>query len=503
MPGTQIDLDAIHELAKQNNEATGKLTEAVATSEKERGTFSKETRSAIEKHTSELQEIAKRAADIEKAISDLQTTLNRDGTLPGGAREIKLPKSVGDLYLESEQYKAVSKRQNVQSSDWVDIGSFQPHLDTVASQEIRRMREIERRAGNILSSTNLTDLVGLLGTLRMTEVMRTPFEQARLTDFMTVLPMSQNTLEYPRVSQFNLIYTEVASSAASGQAVVNVDNAVGFRVGATVVIARGTGAVETKVILSIAANAITLTTNLANTHAADVSVDSDSYDYTPEAMLKPMAQHITAVRTVSMKTLATWIPVTNQMLADLPMLRPLIEDELMDALRQQRERNLLYGNGSDTQLTGLFTDPLIQTYSWSSGVVGDTELDAVRRAMTPVRLAHLDVDLIVVNPQDWEKFELVKASDGHYLLSTGVVGAQRRLWATPVLATTNIEPGDVAIGAFRSAWYLDREMGRISVGQPNDYFLKNMQAILAEERGAAAWRRPESFCHLTLDSAPV
>jgi len=70
--------------------------------------------------------------------------------------------------------------------------------------------------------------------------------------------------------------TTVSGTNNSGQAVLNVTSATGYSKGETIVIGTG-GTVETKVISSISVNAITLTTNLVNTHSNGETIVSQSY----------------------------------------------------------------------------------------------------------------------------------------------------------------------------------------------------------------------------------
>ncbi|MGN7485361.1 phage major capsid protein, partial [Priestia megaterium] len=70
--------------------------------------------------------------------------------------------------------------------------------------------------------------------------------------------------------------------------------------------------------------------------------------------------------------------------------------------------------------------------------------------------------------------------------------------------TTAIAEGEALIGSFNmGAMLWDREDANIRVGEPQDYFTRNMVAILAEERMALTIFRPEAFVGVTFDAAPT
>lgn len=207
----------------------------------------------------------------------------------------------------------------------------------------------------------------------------------------------------------------------------------------------------------------------------------------------------------TIKTIAHWIPVTKQILADAPGLQAYIDSKLIYGLYLKEDDELLYGTGEDGDIHGITTDADVQTYSWSDGTAGDTKLDAIRRAMTKAYLAYYPVDGIVLHPSDWEDIELLKSSDGMYVWVNVNVGGQERLWRTPVVVSAALTEGTFLTGSFGlGATLWDRQEVTISVsGSHSDFFIKNKLAILCEERVELTVERPESFVIGTFDSAPV
>lgn len=207
----------------------------------------------------------------------------------------------------------------------------------------------------------------------------------------------------------------------------------------------------------------------------------------------------------TIKTIAHWIPVTKQILADAPGLQAYIDSKLIYGLYLKEDDELLYGTGEDGDIHGITTDEDVQTYSWSDGTAGDTKLDAIRRAMTKAYLAYYPVDGIVLHPSDWEDIELLKSSNGMYVWVNVNVGGQERLWRTPVVVSAALTEGTFLTGSFGlGATLWDRQEVTISVsGSHSDFFIRNKLAILCEERVELTVERPESFVIGTFDSAPA
>jgi hypothetical protein len=234
-------------------------------------------------------------------------------------------------------------------------------------------------------------------------------------------------------------------------------------------------------------------------------VVANYFTATVETKLKPRANIKFVLKEITAKTLATWLPAAKQILNDAPRLAGMINDELSFALMQVEEQQMLYGDGLGENLLGLFSDPLSQSYLWSSGTFGDTKIDAIRRSMNLTRLAEYMATGIVLHPTDWTDIQLTKGSDEHYIWINVNTGGVPQLWQLPVVDTTAVAVGQAGVGAFKlAAKVYDLQQKTIEVGtQHADYFTRNMVAILAEERIAMQNSRPEAFVNVTFDSAPV
>lgn len=205
------------------------------------------------------------------------------------------------------------------------------------------------------------------------------------------------------------------------------------------------------------------------------------------------------------RTIAHYEVAHRNVLDDEPTLRGIIDNELLYGLRLVEDDQILNGDGTGSNLTGVRETAGIQTLSWSDGAVGDTRIDAIRRGITKSLLAYYEPTGMVVHPNDMEDLELTKDEYGRHLMAMSVsVGAEARLWRLPMVATPAITEGYVLLGSFGiGATLYDRMEGNIRVAeQHSDFFIRNAVAILAEERLALAVKRPESFVEVYFDGAP-
>ena len=205
------------------------------------------------------------------------------------------------------------------------------------------------------------------------------------------------------------------------------------------------------------------------------------------------------------RTIAHYEVAHRNVLDDEPTLRGIIDSELLYGLRLVEDDQILNGDGSGQNLTGIRNTSGIQTLAWSDGEANDTRLDAIRRGITKSLLAYYEPTGMIVHPNDLEDIELSKDANYNYLMVMSVsMGADARLWRLPIVSTPAITEGKVLLGSFGiGATLYDRMEGTIRVSeQHSDFFVRNAIAVLAEERIALAVKRPESFVEVTLDTAP-
>lgn len=254
----------------------------------------------------------------------------------------------------------------------------------------------------------------------------------------------------------------------------------------------------------------TLTGN-ALTYFIEGALEGD-FTTVAEGATKPQIHYAdpTAV-TETLKKIAAFIKEADEMIDDLPFLASAINNRLLYNLFLFEEAQLLSGNGSGTNLTGLLNRVGVQALG-SAGNDADDNPDWIFKAQTAVSTATgLDADALVINPTDYQALRLAKDANDQYYgggfffgeYAQGGIVQQPPVWGLKTVITPAITAGTVLVGAFAQAATLYRK-GGVQVEATNtdqDDFVKNKVTIRAEERVALAVRQPTAFVKLTLGAA--
>lgn len=207
---------------------------------------------------------------------------------------------------------------------------------------------------------------------------------------------------------------------------------------------------------------------------------------TSEGAAKPESALTFALANAPVQTLAHWIPASKQILSDAPALQGYIETRLRYGLKLVEENQLLNGTGSGVNLSGLITNATAMDTAFST-VATDNFMDTILHAITQVQIAYYMPTGLIVSPRDWETIQLIKttgtASSGEYIFADPHTVQAPRIWGLPVVVTQAMTQGQFLVGQFDQATIWDRWDATIEVSTDySDYFVKNLVAILAEER---------------------
>lgn len=213
-----------------------------------------------------------------------------------------------------------------------------------------------------------------------------------------------------------------------------------------------------------------------------------------EGAAKPQSDFRLELVSTSAKVIAHHFKVSRQALSDTSQLRSLIDSRLAYGLDLVEENQLLNGDGTGQNLLGLIP----QATAYSSPLTGaDTQsIDKIRLMILQAALALLPADGIVMNPADWAWIELLKDTQGRYIIGNpqGNIGAT--LWGLPVVPSMAMTVDKVLVGAFRTgAQVFDRWQTSIETGYVGNDFTDNMVTILGEKRLALATYRPGAFIY--------
>lgn len=248
--------------------------------------------------------------------------------------------------------------------------------------------------------------------------------------------------------------------------------------------------------LRTTSNLLAYTTELVFSNAAAPQGGTASPTAESEGQPKAMSEITFQLSTQQVITVAHWVAASRQILDDAVGLQDYINSRLGYGLKLEEERELLNGAAANGELVGLRNAATAYTGSTSN----DTRIDTLLRALTQVALSEFSATGFILHPMDWMYIQLQKDTTGRYLFSDPHTMQAPRIWALPVVATQSMALGSFLCGAFDMGGAIyDREEMTVRISdQHQDFFTRNLIAILCEERLALVVYRPTAFVTGTL-----
>jgi len=209
-----------------------------------------------------------------------------------------------------------------------------------------------------------------------------------------------------------------------------------------------------------------------------------------EAAAKPESDITFEPYNVQIETVAHFIKVSNQLMADAPAIAAYIDTRLRDGLAQRVDRQLLLGTGTTPQLSGLTDSGNFVAFTPTSGA---NLVESINKAKYNRWALGEVVDTVIVNPADWAEMEVLRESSGSgaYLYGAPGTVAGGQPFGVSVVMSPFMAAGSFLIGSLRtSAIIYQRQGAVVEMGYVNDDFTKNLVTIRAEERLGLGVDRP-------------
>lgn len=198
------------------------------------------------------------------------------------------------------------------------------------------------------------------------------------------------------------------------------------------------------------------------------------------------------------KTIAVWMPITRQILADAPQLESEIDNFEEQDLLLALEEEIITGTGG-THFRGLENTPGITPHP---RLAGDADLLVTTRKArtTAMVIARARSTGFLFNPYDWQDIDLLRnATAGNFYFGGPVVMGTQQLWGLPVAESEVIPQGTGYTGDLKQMKIWDREQPtRRITDSHSDFFTHNLIAILTELRAAFGIRRPAAIVKIDL-----
>lgn len=211
--------------------------------------------------------------------------------------------------------------------------------------------------------------------------------------------------------------------------------------------------------------------------------------------------------TDTLKEVAGWFAVSDNMLEDLDWLQSEINNYAATRLQLVEEDQLLSGDGTGSNLKGILNRDIQK-------LLADSHTDADRIFETRRLISNATgfaPDGVVINPADYEAIRLSRDSNGQYFGGGYFTGAYGNggllqdppIWGMRTVVTEAIPQGTALVGAFAAGGKVFRKGGlRIeSSNSHGDDFINDRVTIRLRERLALQVEYPKAFVAVTLGGA--
>lgn len=213
-----------------------------------------------------------------------------------------------------------------------------------------------------------------------------------------------------------------------------------------------------------------------------VNADGDAA-MTAEGTKKAQIDFDLALAEASVKKVTAFVKVSKEMLDDIDLIEAEINEELKEVINLKIDAQLLSGDGTGQNLTGILENATaFAAGSFALAVDEANNADVLRVAINQIRVAQFMPNYILMHPSDVTAMELEKASDGHYILPPFRSTDGTIVKGLPVIENTGMTEGDFLVGDFTKSAVRFKEGLTFDIGYENDDFTKNFVTILAEAR---------------------
>ena len=198
------------------------------------------------------------------------------------------------------------------------------------------------------------------------------------------------------------------------------------------------------------------------------------------------------------RTIAHFIRVTKQLAEDAPALAAYINHRMMYGLNRRIEKQLIVGDGTGQNLSGIFTtgNYTVHGFTEDNMPADSNVLDLIRRCGATMRKVGYTPSVVFLNPMDFDTIRGMKDKNGNYLMGSPLqAGTDIRPWGLRVVESPEVTEGKFMVAdPIMGATIYERSAPVIEMfEQDANNVTKNLYTIRCETRMAFAVESANCF----------
>lgn len=227
---------------------------------------------------------------------------------------------------------------------------------------------------------------------------------------------------------------------------------------------------------------------------------TDSTDVTDEGQEYKQSDFDLKLASATVRKITAYVIVSEEMLEDVDALQSYINARLPSKLKLKENYQLLYGDGTGINLSGLTTNATAYSDELADSKV--TRLDVLVSAAKQVRTSEYRPSFGLIHPTDALHIKLAKNDSGDYIHPYIFMPQPIVLDGIPIYESTMITSGDFLVGSREAAQLFDRRQMTLEMTNTNeDNFIKGMVTFRISERLTVAVYRPKALIYGTFAAA--
>lgn len=227
--------------------------------------------------------------------------------------------------------------------------------------------------------------------------------------------------------------------------------------------------------------------------------DTAGFETVAAGAAKPELAYSSTLESATVQKIAGWLDVPDEIMDDVVGFRAWIAYELPKAYLDAEDMQIFKGDGTGTNLLGLWYQADTQTLPFGTVTYASNKWDQIMAAITEIRTRKRSTSAAFVSPVVYMELWINKSTTKEYTYPI-VMGDNGVLYigGVPIYWSNVFEDNEGLVGDFArgASIHQRRAMNIAYSGENKDNFVKNIVTIRLEGRIALAIRVPEAFLRL-------